>query len=337
MKKVLFIGAAGYIATASTQCFLDRNYEVVGLDALVYGNDKSIEPYFSAPNYRFVGADFLDFEKTDEALEGVDSVIIFAGLVGDPITKQYPELSEHINTQGLKQLIEQLNGRGLEKVIFISTCSNYGLIESDELAKETHELKPLSLYAKAKVEIEHYLMAQRGKIDYCPTVLRFATAFGLSPRMRFDLTVNEFVRDLYLGKELVVYDHETWRPYCHVLDFAQALDLVLRAPAEKVAYEVFNAGSDENNYTKQMVVEAVCQYLPGAKVTYQEHGSDPRNYKVDFSKIKETLGFKPAYLVSDGVQEILKALQAGRFDDVEQNKSFYGNYTVNYAPLYEEA
>ena len=122
----------------------------------------------------------------------------------------------------------------------------------------------------------------KNKTDMCPTVLRFATAFGLSPRMRFDLTISNFTRDMAMGKDLLVYDANTWRPYCHVQDFARLIHTVLEAPSKKVAFEVFNAGGDLNNATKQMIVDSILKKIPDAKVRYLEHGSDPRNYRVNF-------------------------------------------------------
>ena len=152
---------------------------------------------------------------------------ILAGLVGDPITKKFPYEAHDINDIALRGCIDQLNGRGLNKVIFVSTCSNYGLIQDDVLADEDFELTPLSLYAKSKVGAEKHLLSLKGQTDYHPTILRFATAFGLAPRMRFDLTVNEFTREVAEGNELVVYDAHTWRPYCHVRDFARLIGRVL--------------------------------------------------------------------------------------------------------------
>src|SRR5207247_961507 len=135
----------------------------------------------------------------------------------------------------------------------------------DEPVDENHALAPLSLYAKHKVEMEKQLLSYKGKVGFFPTILRFATAFGLSPRMRFDLTVNEFVREMYLGKELLVFDAKTWRPYCHVRDFSRAVEFVLRAPTNKVDFEVFNVGSEANNFTKQMIVDETLKYLPDSK------------------------------------------------------------------------
>ena len=131
------------------------------------------------------------------------------------------------------------------------------MVKDDFKADENYKLKPLSLYAKSKVRAERYIMEQRSKVDYSAIILRFATAFGVAPRMRFDLTVNEFAKDMYQKGETLVYDADTWRPYCHVNDFARLVRMVLEAPKSKIHFEVFNAGGDENNYTKRMLVNTI--------------------------------------------------------------------------------
>jgi len=264
----------------------------------------------------------------ERALEDVRHVVILAGLVGDPITKKYPQESGAINLQGVNTLLDGLEGKNLERVIFVSTCSNYGLIPESVEATEDYELKPLSLYAKHKVEIEQRLLGLKDKVDYSATVLRFATAFGLSPRMRFDLTVSEFTRELYLGRELLVFDAYTWRPYCHVQDLSAAIRCVLEAKHDRVHFEVFNVGGESNNFTKQMIVDEIMRQVPEGKVKYQEHGSDPRNYRVSFKKIKEHLGFSIQYSIRRGVEELLKALREGLFDHVESQSCWFGNYKI---------
>jgi nucleoside-diphosphate-sugar epimerase len=148
--------------------------------------------------------------------------------------------------------------------------------------------------------------------------------------MRFDLSVSEFVRDLFFGEELEVFDEHTWRPYCHVRDFSRLIDTVLRADQEKVNFEVFNAGGDVNNNTKKMIVDAILEYLPDAKVRYTANGSDPRNYKVDFNKVKSVLGFEPYFTVKMGIEELIQALDFGVYSDSIQDMNRYGNYQINY-------
>tara|TARA_Y100001958_G_scaffold98184_1_gene67833 strand:- start:21892 stop:22884 length:993 start_codon:yes stop_codon:yes gene_type:complete len=330
MKNVLLIGGAGYVGSVITSHFLKLGYKVRVLDKFVYQNQNAIQAYLGDDNYEFIYGDLRDKNTLLLASKGIDNVVILGGLVGDPITKKYPDLSTTINDIGIKTCIDFYDDKKIEKLIFISTCSNYGLIQEDELADEDFELNPLSLYAKAKVEAEIHLMSKKGKVNYTGTVLRFATAFGLSPRMRFDLSLSEFVRDLYFGEQLLVFDEHTWRPYCHVRDFARLIDLVIQSSSEKVDFEVFNAGGEVNNYTKKMLVDIIQTYIPAAKVKYVDNGNDPRNYKVSFKKVKNTLGFEPKFKIKDGVEELINAFKYGVFNDSLNHKENYGNYQVNY-------
>jgi nucleoside-diphosphate-sugar epimerase len=329
-RQVLLVGGAGYVGSVVAAHLLDCGYLVRCMDLLLYRNDVCALQLLGNPRYQFMFGDHGDRNAVREALDGTTDVVILSGLVGDPITKRYPDESFAINQRGMSNLLQCLNGQGLNRVVFISTCSNYGLIADDVLATESHELKPLSLYAKAKVAIETQLLEARGKVDFAPTVLRFATAFGLSPRMRFDLTVNQFTREMYLRQPLVVYDAATWRPYCHTKDFAQAVRRVLEVGRSRIAFEVFNVGRDDNNCTKQTIVDRIRRHLPDAPVEYRAQGSDPRNYRVDFSKISRQLFFAPEYTVDDGIAEILGALRNRLFDRVGDNLPFYGNFEIQY-------
>lgn len=329
MKNVLLIGGAGYVGTVITSHFLKQGYKVTVLDNFIYDNQFSVIPFVGDPNYKIVYGNMGDSRVLDSVSDGITDVIILSGLVGDPITKKYPNESEAINEVAVKNCMDYFNGKGIGKLVFISTCSNYGLIKDNELADENFELSPLSLYAKAKVANEEYLMSKKGAVDYTGVVLRFATAFGLSPRMRFDLSISEFVRDMFFGEDLEVYDKDTWRPYCHVRDFARLLDIVINSEKEKVNFEVFNAGGNVNNATKQMLIDEILKRVPDANVSFSENGSDPRNYRVTFEKVKNVLGFEPKYTVKDGVDELVNALEIGLYKDSVTDKNRYGNYKLN--------
>jgi len=330
MKKILIVGGEGYIGNVVAQNLLDEGYTIVSYDNLLYNNNHCVLHKIQNPNYQFIYGDMLDTEHLTNALNDVDGVILLAGLVGDPITKKYPEESNAINDVGVKNVIDLCAEKNIGQFIFVSTCSNYGLIKDDELAHEEFELNPLSLYAKSKVNAEKHILSLKGKTKMSPTILRFATAFGLSPRMRFDLTVSEFTRDLALGNDLLVYDADTWRPYCHVGDFSRLIQMVFEAPEEKVSFEVFNAGGEVNNSTKQMIVDSIIKIIPDGKVKYQDNGSDPRNYRVNFKKVKTVLGFEPKYTVQDGIDELVDAMDNHIFDHVDENKNFHGNYEIDY-------
>lgn len=327
-RTVLIIGGAGYIGCVLTEHFLSRGWNVRGFDNLVYNHGLVIPAYLPHPNYRFIRGDLCRAADLDAALNGVSDVVLLAGLVGDPVTKKFPAEAARINDDGHALMLERLNGKGINRVAFVSTCSNYGLIEGDQLADENFPLNPLSLYAKSKVRVEETLLSLKGQVDYTPVILRFATAFGLSARMRFDLTVSEFTRAMFLNEDLLVYDAHTWRPYSHLQDFAEVIRRVLEAPSERVGFDVFNAGGDVNNFTKQMIVDAILKQLPHARVRYQTHGADPRNYRVSFAKIRERLFFEPKWTVPDGIRELIGAMKQGLFADITQPPSFYGNWEI---------
>ena len=329
MKNILLIGGEGYIGNVVSTNLLNAGYSVISYDNFLFNNNHCVLHKIQNPNYQFIFGDMLDIEHLSKTLDGVDGTVLLAGLVGDPITKKYPKESALINDEGVKNVID-LCAEKNSQFIFVSTCSNYGLIKDDELAHEKFVLNPLSLYAKSKVNAEKHILSLKGKTGMSPTILRFATAFGLSPRMRFDLTVSEFTRDLVMGNDLLVYDADTWRPYCHVGDFARLIQMVLEASQEKVSFEVFNAGGEVNNATKKMIVDFILKKIPDGKVKYQEHGSDPRNYRVNFKKVKTVLGFEPKYTVQDGIDELVNAMDNHIFDHVDKNRNFHGNYKINY-------
>jgi nucleoside-diphosphate-sugar epimerase len=204
---------------------------------------------------------------------------------------------------------------GVARLVFASTCSNYGRMADPTVPiDERGELQPVSLYAEQKVGIERALL-NGGHGELRPTCLRFATVYGVGPRMRFDLTVNEFTRDLWADRKLDVFGELFWRPYIHAGDAARAVALVLASPEEKVAGRVFNAGHSDENYRKLDLVELITGRLGRGQVEYVHRDEDPRDYKVSFEKIRAELGFEPLHRVRDGIEEIVRALEERRFGD----------------------
>ena len=333
MKNILIIGGEGYIGNILCENLISSDYNVTSYDNLIYNNNHCVLNKINLKNYKFIYGDMLDVRNLKFAIQNSDAVVLLAGLVGDPITKKYPNESSAINDKGVKNVIDLCAKQNIENFIFISTCSNYGLIKNNEKADEKFDLNPLSSYAKSKVKAEKYILSLINETDMNPTILRFATAFGLSPRMRFDLTISEFTRELAIGNELVVYDADTWRPYCHVQDFSRLIKLVLEAPRQKTSWQVFNAGGDENNATKRTISELILEKIPSGKIKYQEHGTDPRNYRVSFSKVESVLGFNPKYNIQDGIDELVKAINNHIFDNVESSKNFHGNYEIDMKEL----
>ena len=323
MKNVILFGGEGYIGKVVSEYLLQNNYNVNSYDNFIYEN----QPYDPFTKIKLIYEDIADRKKIISSLDSIDTAVILAGLVGEPITKKYPEYSNKINNYAIKSIIDCCFEKRIRRVIFISTCSNYGLIPDNIKASENHPLNPISDYAKSKVDIEKYIMSLKHLNHFTSaTILRFATAFGYSPRMRFDLTVNQFVKEMYLKNEITVYDINTWRPYCHVKDFARLILQIIKTSSDKINFEIFNAGSDNNNYTKKMIAEFVLSYFPKGKIIYLQNDVDPRNYKVNFKKLKETLNFLPKYNLDFGIREIIKKMNNNEFNFL--NDYNYGNFIL---------
>ncbi len=327
--NILLIGGGGYIGNVVGEFFLKKNYDITIIDNFIYKHNSSITKIKKFSKLKILEESIIQIDLFEKNLKNYDAIVLLAGLVGDPITKKYPEYSNEINFKGIQNLIDVILKNQVKKFIFISTCSNYGLIKDNELATENFKLDPKSLYAKQKVEAEKYIMKFKKKTDSIVSILRFATAFGVSERMRFDLTVNEFVMNLHLGKRLLVYDPDTWRPYCHVVDFARLIEIVLNSANSLINFETYNAGGDFNNCTKRMLVDKIKDHYESSKIEFQQKGPDPRNYRVDFSKVKNKLKFIPKYSIEDGILEIKDYLNSNTFKTQNQSLDMMGNYTID--------
>ncbi|MDY0150877.1 MAG: NAD(P)-dependent oxidoreductase [Candidatus Cloacimonas sp.] len=313
--KVLVTGAAGYIGSVLVKQLLSKGYEVYGIDCLMFGGDSLISIY-NDPNFTFLKADVRDIDQIKPILSDVEAIVHLAAIVGDPACAKDPELATSINLEGSKMLLEAAhNAPNVKRFVFASTCSNYGKMEGDEFITEESPLNPISLYAELKVKFEKHMLSGNYREDFIPTALRFATVYGLSPRMRFDLTVNEFTRDVVLGKELLIFGEQFWRPYCHVEDLAGGCIAVLEAPQEKVAKNVFNVGDTTENYQKRMLAEELQKLIPEMIVKYVQKNEDPRDYRVAFEKIKTELGFSITKKVPEGMKEIIQILRDGIISD----------------------
>jgi nucleoside-diphosphate-sugar epimerase len=311
-KHVLVTGGAGYVGSVVVDELLERGFRVRALDALLHGSVPSLLQSWGNPRFEFVKGDVRDAETRTRALEGVSAVVHLAAIVGDPACARQPEVAREVNLEGTRSLLTDAEHAGVERFLFASTCSNYGRMDNGDLADETVELKPVSLYAETKVEAEGEVL---GRQQLAPTCLRFATVYGTSPRMRFDLTVNEFTRDLEVLDELVVFGEQFWRPYVHVRDAASAIALVLEAPLDLVAGEVFNVGDTGENYRKLDLVEILRERFPNGKVDFVHKDEDPRDYRVSFEKFATRTGFKVERSVEDGIDEVLALVRSGLLDD----------------------
>jgi nucleoside-diphosphate-sugar epimerase len=316
MKKwTLVTGGAGYVGSIVVDELLARGHRVRAVDSLLHGSVPSLLLAWGKEDFEFVRGDVRDRSLMREALKDVDKVVHLAAIVGDPACSRDPDLAREVNQDATIALLEDArSAAGVERFVFASTCSNYGKLEGDTYATEEFELAPVSLYAETKVAAElQVLAAANGQL--APTCLRLATVFGTSPRMRFDLTVNEFTRDVALDKDLVVYGEQFWRPYVHVRDAARAVATVLEAPREHVSGEVFNVGDTDENYRKLDIVGLLQERFPEARVDYVHKDEDPRDYRVSFDKVNSRLGYEVERRVADGIDEVVALVQSGMVED----------------------
>jgi nucleoside-diphosphate-sugar epimerase len=263
-----------------------------------------------------IRGDVRDDGARGRALAGVEAVVHLAAIVGDPACARDPQVSDEVNVQATRALVQDAKAAGVQRLVFASTCSNYGRMTDPTVPiTEDGELSPVSLYAEQKVGMEQAILAGGADDGTIPTCLRFATVYGVGRRMRFDLTVNEFTRDLWSDRELEVFGEQFWRPYIHVRDAARAVRTVLEAPTERIAARVFNAGRSGENYRKLDLVEEIGKQTKRGNVTYVHRDEDPRDYKVSFDKIRDELGFETLMTVPAGIAEIIAALEAGKFGD----------------------
>ena len=321
-KRILVTGGAGYVGSILIRQLLKHGYKVVCVDNLRFGGLSLVDLQDNI-DFELKKIDITNFKDLDDIFDLYDfyAVVHLAAIVGDPACKLQPELAIKTNRDASIHLLENAMQSSTRRFIFASTCSNYGKMNGDGYVDETSPLTPISLYAELKVEFEKKILyAQKREANFCPTVLRFATIYGISPRMRFDLTVNEFTKELTMGHELQVYGEQFWRPYCHVDDISQAILKVLQAQESSVSYEVFNVGDTSQNYTKKMLVDELLNQIPDGSVKYIHKEEDPRDYRVTFEKIEKELDFKITKKVPDGIHEIYTSLISGIIDDPDDSR-----------------
>ncbi|MHB8531248.1 MAG: NAD-dependent epimerase/dehydratase family protein [Solirubrobacteraceae bacterium] len=306
-------GGSGYIGALLVRELLEGGHDVRVLDSLLHGQE-DIAAEQERSGVEVIRGDVRDADARERALQGAEAVVHLAAIVGDPACARDPELSEQVNVKATEALVADASRLGVQRLVFASTCSNYGRMADPTVPiTEDGELRPVSLYAEQKVGMERLILGAENGLS--PTCLRFATVYGVGRRMRFDLTVNEFTRELWADRELEVFGEQFWRPYIHVRDAGRAVRTVLEAPGEKVRGRVFNAGRSGENYRKLDLVEEIGRQVERGRVSYVKKDEDPRDYKVSFDKIRAELGFETLMTVPDGIKELIQALDGEAFGD----------------------
>ena len=319
-KRILVIGGAGYIGSALVPQLLEAGRRVRILDLMLFG-DESLDPVKNHENLEIVQGDLRHLEYIVPAMRNVDAVVHLAGIVGDPACNLDERLTIDVNLTSTRFIAELAKSMGVRRFVFASTCSVYGACR--EMLDEKSEPRPVSLYGRTKLASED-LLRKLADSDFSPTIMRFATIFGLSGRTRFDLVVNLLAAKAKLEGKITVFNGEQWRPFVHVVDAATAIKLALEAPVEVVHNQIFNAGSSDQNYTILGIGELIHQQVIGAELMVDQAQTDTRDYRIDFSKIREYLGFAPQWTVEQGIQQVLDAIASGEVSDYRDPK--YSNY-----------
>ena len=315
-KSVLVIGGAGYIGSALLPKLLDRGFRVRLLDLLLYDTEP-IGSVLGHANLEVMQGDFRHVGKIVEAMQGMDAVVHLGAIVGDPACELDRELTTEVNLSATRMVAEVARLCGVERFVFASTCSVYGAC--DEMLDERSRTKPISHYGNTKLAAERVLLGMSDE-RFSPTILRFATIYGLSGRTRFDLVVNLLTAKAKLDGQITVHGGNQWRPFVHVDDAAAAIARSLEAPLELVGNEIFNVGSDEQNYTIKQVGEIVHQHVPGAELIVSDNDTDRRNYRVSFTKIRQQLNFTPKWTLELGIQQVLESIARGEIVDYREAK-----------------
>ena len=297
--KILITGGAGYIGTTLVPLLIERGYKVTIVDNLMFGGDPII-PFFRYSNINFIKGDIRDKELMKKTVKDKDIIIHLAAIVGYPACRKDPGLAESVNIEATKMLSSLVSKDQL--ILYGSTGSNYGEVE--EVCTEETPLNPLSIYGRTKTFAEQYLLDNNTTIAY-----RFATAFGVAPRMRLDLLINDFTYKAVSQGYMVVYESHFMRTFIHVHDMARSWIFAIDN-ADKIKNNVFNVGSDKMNYSKKDICEMIKERTD-AYFHYADFGedADKRNYVVSYEKIKK-LGFGTTITVGDGIDELINASDA---------------------------
>ena len=296
--RILITGGAGYLGSKLTETLLSQGHDVIVYDNLFFGS-VGVIPFLDNPKYKLIKNTINNLELIEAVVKDVDYVIHLAAIVGEPSCKQYESSVYGVNS-GATSWISKCAYNYDIPLLFLSTCSNYG--KTDEVVTEDSPLEPLGLYADSKIQAENIVL----KNDHL--VLRMSTLFGVSYRVRYDITINEFVYQYYRDKLLKVYGEDTWRPYLHVQD---ACNMIIKC-MEKDLRSVYNVGFNNLNYQKKEIVNTIVDYLGEGKLEYVKF-DDPRNYKVNFDKIQKELSYQYQFSLEDGIRELYEEIQKGSY------------------------
>ena len=310
LKSILVTGGAGYIGSVLTHKLIESGYNVRIIDSLIYGKD-GISDLISNNSVELIEKDIRDEKTLNDVVKEIDCVIHLAAIVGDPLCKKIPVAAKQINEDATKKLVTVSKKQGVKRFIFASTCSNYG--SSSTTVDENSPIQSLSLYSTTKVNSENFILSTKNS-SFEPSILRFATAHGLSPRMRFDLLLQEFLRDAILDKKIKIYGPNFWRPLAHVDDISNACITAIKSSKDVISGEIYNVGHTAENYTKKILAAIIQEFVPSTEIEIIESKRDLRTYKVSFDKIKNNLKFISKKTIRNSISDILSEIEKGSLD-----------------------
>lgn len=305
MQHVLVTGGAGYIGGLLVRKLLDRGLHVRVVDRLLYGGDALTE-LTGRPGFKLIVGDVRDEPTMRSALDGIDSVAHLAAIVGDPACALYPELAMSTNLDATRMLADVCIQAGVTRLVFASTCSVYGSGGAD--FTEDSPVNLVSLYAETKASAEQAVLT-RVEAGLRPVVLRFATIYGLAPRLRFDLVANLLMARAIRDGTITIHGGDQWRPFLHVSDAARAIELALMMPDE-CSGRIYNVGLSRENHRLRDLGALVVDLAPGTHLTLDASVRDRRSYHVQFDRFTDAAGFQPSRSLRDGLVELRDYLTA---------------------------
>ena len=324
--QVVITGGAGYIGSMLTGLLLQKGHSVTVIDKMLFGGEHMLPYQAYGEKFRLIPGDIFEVDL-DPYFQRSDVVVHLAALVGFPICQQVGEsVAKKYNIEGTQKIFDLANAHNAARFVFASTYSNYGVAPDDKPVTEESPLNPQSLYAETKIAGEQLLLADRNSLCK-PIIFRFATLFGLSPRTRLDLIINQFTLEALTKGKLVIYQRDFRRSFCHVYDTVRAIYWALDFEPNKFDYQIYNVGSNDNNYSKQQVIDRIKNYITHVVVEYKDlaFGGDLRDITVSFDKFTET-GFTLTKSVDDGIIEVMEAIQKeiikDPFNDKYRNAKF---------------
>lgn len=299
--KVLVTGTEGYLGSLVGPYLMDAGFDVTGLDSGFYRNGLLFHANASAP--RTLYKDIRRVELKD--MEGYDAIVHMAELSNDPLGQLAPHITYDINHKGSIHLAQMAKQAGVRRFVYMSSCSVYGVVENGAVVDEGSPVNPQTAYAECKVMVENDLR-KMADADFSPCYMRNATAYGASPRMRFDIVLNNLSGLAWVNKEIsMTSDGTPWRPLVHALDIAKSIRCALEAPVEAMHDQVFNVGDSEHNYTVRQIAEIVAEVFTGCSLSFGSAGADNRSYRVSFEKINTRLpGFSCEWDARKGARQL---------------------------------